>query len=149
MGQILGKICTRVGIFNSSLSVLCHVNSKWMSASRHSTSSMEQGELEASPDLRHSPHIILEPDISSPDRYCMWLLWICCVEFYSLKIFTKWMQLLPWMLWCCRFGIRMSIQPVRYWVMRYWHGYLPGEKCKFFSWCNATPEVPLKARGIS
>jgi len=39
--------------------------SAFMSAARHS---MEQGELEASPDLCHSPHIILEPDISSPDR---------------------------------------------------------------------------------
>ena len=33
--------------------------------SRHSTSSVEQGELEASPDLRHSPQIVLEPDESS------------------------------------------------------------------------------------
>jgi len=58
---------------------------------------MEQGELEASPDLQHSPQIILEPDesgepfttvrsgrmeksnqmkhtvteISSPDRFCL------------------------------------------------------------------------------
>jgi len=30
---------------------------------------MEQGELEASPDLSHSPDIILEPDVSSPDRW--------------------------------------------------------------------------------
>ena len=37
-----------------------------MSASRHSTSSVEQGELEASPDLRHSPQIILDPD--EPDE---------------------------------------------------------------------------------
>jgi len=37
-----------------------------MSLSRYSVSSMEQGELEASPaDLRHSPQIILEPDESS------------------------------------------------------------------------------------
>jgi len=41
--------------------------------SRYSTGSMEQGELEASPDPRHSPHIIVEPDISSPDR-CVWLV---------------------------------------------------------------------------
>ena len=30
-----------------------------------SASSVEQGELEASPDLRHSPQIILEPDEST------------------------------------------------------------------------------------
>ena len=35
-----------------------------MMTSRLSTSSVEQGELEASPDLRHSPDIILEPDES-------------------------------------------------------------------------------------
>ena len=36
-----------------------------MYTSRRSTSSVEQGELEASPDLRHSPQIVLEPDESS------------------------------------------------------------------------------------
>ena len=91
-----------------------------MSTSRRSTSSVEQGELEASPDLRHSPQIVLEPDesseqydfvrssraektsrmkpveISSPER----LLKLCAVEFINFivtKTLTKlWLHsLLP------------------------------------------------------
>jgi len=40
---------------------------------------------------------------------------------------------LPSVLWHCWSGVRKSIQPVKYWVMR-WHGYLPWVRYKWFAY---------------
>ena len=37
------------------------------------------------------------------------------------------------LLWHCWLGVRKSIQPVKNWVVRYWHGYLSGVRCKWFA----------------
>jgi len=31
-------------------------------------------------------------------------------------------------------GVRKSIQPVKKWVMRCWHGYLSGARCRWFEY---------------
>jgi len=36
-------------------------------------------------------------------------------------------------LWHCWLGIRSSKRPVKNWVMRCWHGYLAGKRCKWFA----------------
>jgi len=38
---------------------------------------------------------------------------------------------MPSMLWHCWLGVRKSIWPVKNWVMRCWHGYLFGARCKW------------------
>jgi len=51
--------------------------------------------------------------------------------------------LLPSVLWCCLLGIRRSMWPVKNWVMRCWHGYLSGARCKWFVYGPAdTTAIP-------
>jgi len=63
-------------------------------------------------------------------------------------------ELLPSVLWCCWFGIRKSIWPVKNWLMRYWHGYLSEARCKWFAYgpsdATATPSslASLKSRSV-
>jgi len=38
---------------------------------------------------------------------------------------------IPSVLWCCWFGGRKGIQPVKHWVVGCWHGYLSGVRCRF------------------
>ena len=46
-------------------------------------------------------------------------------------VFYKWLSFqLPSVHWCCWLGGRKGIQPVRNWVVRCWHGYLPGARCR-------------------
>jgi len=33
-------------------------------------------------------------------------------------------------LWCCWLGSKKGIRPVKTWVVRCWHGYLSGSRCK-------------------
>jgi len=40
---------------------------------------------------------------------------------------------LPSVLWQCCLAVRKSIHPVKGWVMRCWHGYLSGARCKWFA----------------
>jgi len=46
-------------------------------------------------------------------------------------------------LWHCWLGIRKSSRPVKNWVMRCWHGYMSGERCRWFAYgvadTTATP----------
>ena len=42
--------------------------------------------------------------------------------------------MVPSVLWCCWLGGRKGIRPVKNWVLRYWHGYLSGERCKWFAY---------------
>ena len=39
--------------------------------------------------------------------------------------------LMPSVLWRCWLGGRNDIQPVKRWVVGYWHGYLSGARCRF------------------
>jgi len=70
---------------------------------------------------------------------CTFVLFISLGEFSSV-------------LWLCWLGIRKSIQPVKNWVMRCWHGYLSGARCKCFAYnpadATATPSslALLKSR---
>ena len=58
------------------------------------------------------------------------------------------------MLWCCWLGSRKGIQPVKNWVVRYWHGCLSGARCKWFVYgpadATATPSslAPVKSRMV-
>ena len=36
----------------------------------------------------------------------------------------------PSVLWCCWFGSRKGIWPVKIWVVGYWRGYLSGARCR-------------------
>jgi len=52
-------------------------------------------------------------------------------------------QSLPSVFWHCWLGVRNSIRPVKNWVMRCWHGYLPGARCKWFAYGSAdTTAIP-------
>jgi len=44
------------------------------------------------------------------------------------------LMLLASVLWHCCLSGRKNIQPVKSWVMRCWHGYLSGAKCKWFAY---------------
>ena len=37
---------------------------------------------------------------------------------------------MPSVLWCCWLGGRKGIRPVKHWVVRCWHGYLSGARCR-------------------
>jgi len=43
----------------------------------------------------------------------------------------------PLMLWHCWLGGRKSIPACENWVVRYWHGYLSGVRCKSFAYGSA------------
>ena len=43
-------------------------------------------------------------------------------------------MLMPSVLWCCWLGGRKGIRPVKTWVVRCWHGYLSGTKCKWLAY---------------
>jgi len=61
---------------------------------------------------------------------------------------------MPSVLWCCWLGGRQGIRPVKNWVVRYWHGYLYGARCKWFAYgpadSTATPSslALLKSRMV-
>ena len=46
--------------------------------------------------------------------------------------------LLPSVLWHCWLGGRKGIQPVKNWVVGFWHGYLSAARCRRIwpSWCH-------------
>ena len=47
------------------------------------------------------------------------------------KYFTRYsFKALPSVLWRCWLGGRKGIRPLKNWVVRYWHGYLSGAKCR-------------------
>jgi len=47
-------------------------------------------------------------------------------------------------IWHCWLGIRKSIWPAKYWVLRSWHDYLSGTRCKWFAYCPAdTTATPI------
>jgi len=52
---------------------------------------------------------------------------------------------MPLVLWHCWLGIRKSIQPVKNWVMGYWHGYLSGVWCKWFAYGPADATATLSS----
>ena len=45
---------------------------------------------------------------------------------------------MPSVLWCCWFGGRKGIRPVKNWVVGYWRGYVSGARCRrvWPSWCH-------------
>jgi len=53
---------------------------------------------------------------------------------------------MPSVLWHCLLGVRKSIRPVNNWVMRCWHSYLSGARCKWSAYgpddATATPSSP-------
>ena len=63
----------------------------------------------------------------------------------------RWLYNMPSVLWRCWLGGRKSIQPVKkYGVMRGWHGYLSGGRCKWFAYgpadAIATPSSLASAK---
>jgi len=60
----------------------------------------------------------------------------------------------PSLLWRCWLGSRKGIRPVKNWVVRYWHGYLSGARCKWFACgqvdATAAPSslAPVKSRMV-
>jgi len=70
---------------------------------------------------------------------------ICCV--LLLRV------LLPSVLWHCWLSIRKSTWPVKNWVMRCWHGYLSGARCKWSAYgpadATATPSSPASLKTIT
>ena len=67
---------------------------------------------------------------------------------WSLSLGT----LLPSVLWHCWLDVTKSIQPVKNWVMRCWHGYLSSARCKWFTYGPADTTASLaslKSRLVS
>ena len=63
---------------------------------------------------------------------------ICCITLCLMVIFLAnlgwlffpwFLFLFPSLLWCCWFGGRKGIWPVKNWVVGSWHGYLSGARC--------------------
>jgi len=81
------------------------------------------------------------------------VLWcaVCCT--ICVKYF-KTLYLLPSVLWHCWLSMRKSIWPVKNWVMRCWHGYLSGARCRWVVYgpadATATPSslASLKSRMV-
>ena len=69
---------------------------------------------------------------------CCWKYTWCWVIGYGSAecisvIFISWICL-PSVLWHCWLGVRKRIWPVKNWVIRWWHGYLAGVRCKWFEY---------------
>ena len=68
-------------------------------------------------------------------------------QFYFRQRF--WDCLLPSVLWSCRLGGRKGIQPVKTWVVGYWHGYLSGARCRRGDWkCETWKYGTVKNAGV-
>ena len=52
-------------------------------------------------------------------------------------------------LWHCWLGGRKGIRPVKTWVVRYWHGYLSGARCRWFAWLSSWCQWHLIICGTS
>ena len=68
-----------------------------------------------------------------------YLLLSLAVLFHALPNLYKSYKLVfpffcPSMLWRCWLGVRKSIRPVNFWVMRCWCGYLSGARCRLFAY---------------
>ena len=53
-----------------------------------------------------------------------------------LSVFVLWfsfLELFPSVLWCCWFGGRKVIRPVKNWVVGCWHGYLSWARCRLMA----------------
>ena len=63
-------------------------------------------------------------------------------HYSSSDFFPVYTQYIPSLLWLCWLGDRKAICPVKI-VVRYWHGYLSGARCKWFAYgpadATATP----------
>ena len=80
-----------------------------------------------------------EPYTCSADIWSLGLIICCsllllfvlcgCQLFYSFFL-QDWLHSLPWVLWRCWLGGRKGIRPVKNWVVRCWHGYLSGARCR-------------------
>jgi len=44
--------------------------------------------------------------------------------------FIQWQEM-PSLLWHCWLGGKKGIRPVKNWVVRSWHGYVSGSRCRF------------------
>jgi len=64
------------------------------------------------------------------------------------------MTTIPLVLWCCWFGGRKGIRPVKNERVRFWYGFLPGVRCKRFAYspadATAIPSslAPVKSRMV-
>jgi len=70
----------------------------------------------------------------------------CHITFITLFIKSlsfKSVFWLPSVLWHCWLGIRKSIQPVKHWVARCWHGYLSRVRCRWFQYGPADATATL------
>ena len=81
------------------------------------------------------------------------VLW-CAVSCTICVKYFKTLDLLPSLLWHCWLSMRKSIWPVKNWVMRCWHGYLSGARCRWVvcgpADATATPSslASLKSRMV-
>ena len=57
------------------------------------------------------------------------------------SIYNKKRIQLPSVLWCCWFGSRKGIRPVKNWVVGCWRGYLSGARCRLA--CGQLMPLPL------
>ena len=83
--------------------------------------------------------IILTVGHKLPFTYSNFMRWSERIEFKGISDFIR----LPLELWHCWLGIRKSIWPVKNWVMRWWHGYLSGMRCKWFAYGPADATATL------
>ena len=73
------------------------------------------------------------------------ILWLATNICYYCYYYYYCLFPLPSVLWYCWLGIRKSIWPVKIWVMRCWHGYLSGARCKWFAYDLAHTTCLIKS----
>ena len=108
------------------------LNSNILTVCSTQTSNIKASDTETAVCIRNETCVTVTPEPS---------------VFWLLSVFW-----LPSVHWYCWLGIKKSMQPVKNWVMRYWHGYLSGARCKCYAYgpadANATPSslASLKSR---
>jgi len=84
---------------------------------------------------------------------CSWCNYLL-INTVSVLLFVKCGINVPSVLWRCWLGGRKGIWPVKNWVVKYWHGYLSGARCKCLTYgpadASATPSflAAVKSRMV-
>ena len=79
-------------------------------------------------------HLYMGCWCSSCASYFIWMLWLILPV---VSVFS-----VPSVLWRCWLGGRKGIRPIKNWVVRCWHGYLFGTRCRLAYMAQLMP-LPL------
>jgi len=77
----------------------------------------------------HRAEYICDVDVQMCTLKCWCEYTYISVTLHYLSSVSHW-SVLPSVLWCCWLVGRKDIRPVKNWVLRCWHGYLSGARCR-------------------